>query len=69
VLSLQPSALDYSSDGIMVNPTAGQFGQGVYHYVRALALASAAAHTTGEAQGHMYSQGIIRGRQPQAPMG
>lgn len=42
--ALSPSDLDYSSDGIMVPPAAGVFGQGVYHYVRALAYASAAAH-------------------------
>jgi hypothetical protein len=55
IFALQPSALDYSSDGIMVSPTAGLFGEGVYHYVRALAHASAAAHTTGEGRGNTQS--------------
>jgi hypothetical protein len=51
VLQLKLSELDYSNDGIMVNPAAPVFGEGVYHYVRALAYASAAAHETGKALG------------------
>lgn len=47
VLQLTPAELDYSNDGIMVSPAADAFGRGVYHYVRALAYAAAAAHKTG----------------------
>lgn len=47
VLQLTPAELDYSNDGIMVSPAASAFGRGVYHYVRALAHAAAAAHETG----------------------
>lgn len=50
VLQLTPSDIDYSSDGIMVSPAADVFGRGVFHYVRALAFASAAAHETGDAR-------------------
>jgi hypothetical protein len=50
ILQLQQSELDYSKDGIMmIPPTSDIFGRGVYHYVRSLALSSAAAHETGEA--------------------
>jgi len=52
ILQLRESDLDYSSDGIMVSPSADIFGRGVYHYVRALAFASAAAHETGEEPPH-----------------
>jgi hypothetical protein len=47
VLQLTPGDIDYSNDGIMVSPAADVFGRGVFHYVRALAYASAAAHETG----------------------
>jgi hypothetical protein len=48
-MKLQQSEIDYSRDGIlMIPPTSGIFGRGVYHYVRTLAFASAATHETGE---------------------
>lgn len=43
--------MDYSNDGIMMLPPgADAFGRGVVHYVRALALASAASHEQGTAE-------------------
>lgn len=44
LLQLDKSWLDYSNDGVMLPPGTEQFGEGVWHYARALALASAAAH-------------------------
>ncbi|KAF6254659.1 hypothetical protein COO60DRAFT_1642164 [Scenedesmus sp. NREL 46B-D3] len=44
LMGLDKSWLDYSDDGVMLPPGAEQFGDGVWHYGRALALASAAAH-------------------------
>jgi len=47
-LEREPADFSYANDGVMVPPGADMFGQGMYHYTRALAFASAAAHETGE---------------------
>eukprot|EP00775_Hariotina_reticulata_P014080 gene14080-14200_t len=44
LLSLQLTDLDYSNDGVMVPPGTDTFSKGLYHHVRLLAQASAAAH-------------------------
>jgi hypothetical protein len=44
LMQVDKSWLDYSGDGVMLAPGAEQFGDGVWHYTRALALASAASH-------------------------
>jgi hypothetical protein len=48
LLALQPADLNYSSDGLSsLPPSTREYGQAMLAYVRALALASAAAHDTG----------------------
>lgn len=47
ILERQPADFSYANDGVMVPPGADMFGQGMYHYTRALAFASAATHETG----------------------
>jgi hypothetical protein len=44
LMQLDKSWLDYSNDGVMLSAGAEQYGDGVWHYTRALALASAASH-------------------------
>jgi hypothetical protein len=44
LMQLDKAWLDYSGDGVMLSPGAEQYGDGVWHYTRALALASAASH-------------------------
>jgi hypothetical protein len=44
LMALDKAWLDYSNDGVMLPPGAEQYGDGVWHYTHALALASAAAH-------------------------
>ena len=56
--------MDYSSDGMMVPPSANAFGKGVYHYVRALTLASEASHIEGVAhRAQSYTEFKDRGVQ------
>eukprot|EP00879_Flechtneria_rotunda_P002107 GHRR01002288.1.p1 GENE.GHRR01002288.1~~GHRR01002288.1.p1 ORF type:complete len:734 (+),score=249.35 GHRR01002288.1:60-2261(+) len=44
IMQLDRAALDYSNDGVMLPFGTDKFSDGVYHYVRSMALASAAAH-------------------------
>ncbi|WIA39815.1 hypothetical protein OEZ86_005868 [Tetradesmus obliquus] len=58
LLQLDKSWLDYSNDGVMLPPGTEQFGEGVWHYARALALASAAAHESDAAAAASLRQAL-----------
>eukprot|EP00878_Enallax_costatus_P010043 GHUV01010482.1.p1 GENE.GHUV01010482.1~~GHUV01010482.1.p1 ORF type:complete len:611 (+),score=181.63 GHUV01010482.1:1052-2884(+) len=46
LLALTPADLDYSNDGVMIPPGTPEYGNTVYHYVRALAHAAKAAQAS-----------------------